>query len=132
MTTKRIYRYYRDGGETFQLTLSDNATYRSIIGTYSSTVQNLDSCGSMYGEECYGLRIVGNRCFVERWKNHYHESPRDKTGFRKNIEFAVANKAFNNYAEMIREAKSDSDSVVEIWNLIKEFVGGYETEVLEA
>lgn len=126
MTTKRICRYYRDGGETFQLTLSDTATYRSIIASYSSTIAELDSCNSYHGEGCYGLRIVGVKCFVERWKNRYHDSPRDRIGFRKAVSYEVCNNAFNKYAEAIREAKSDSDTVVEIFESIRTFVEGFE------
>lgn len=118
-----VFRVWRDGTETFTLTVHDGASLKAIYATHTTIYRELDSCGSTHSEITYSIRLVGVRVFVERWAtDSVYRSNRDRTGFRKPIAFEVGNNAYRKFAETIRSLHSDSDDVVEVYESIRQFV----------
>ncbi|MDE1816575.1 MAG: hypothetical protein KGI11_08460 [Thaumarchaeota archaeon] len=118
-----VFRVWRDGTETFTLTVHDGASLKAIYATHTAIHRELDSSGSTHSEITYSIRLVGVRVFVERWvTDALYKSNRDRTGFRMPVALEVGNNAYHKFAETIRALRSDSDDVVEVYECIRQFV----------
>jgi hypothetical protein len=119
----------RDGEEIWELIVRDGAYLKIVTATYTTTRRQLDSCGSLHAQSTYSIRCVESRCFVERWENDFHRSNRDKVGFRKSINVTDGLEAFRKYAEVIKKLSSDTEEVVEVYEMISQYTRNF--EVLE-
>lgn len=118
-----VIRVWRDGTETFTLQVHDGTSLKAIYATHSEISRQLDSCGSTHDETIYSIRIVGTKTFVEHWTaNSTYKGNRDKVGFRKTVPYEMANNAYCKLSDAIRALHSDSDDVVEVFEMLKSFV----------
>ncbi|MGH2611731.1 MAG: hypothetical protein ACRDFB_01625 [Rhabdochlamydiaceae bacterium] len=123
-----IYRVFRDGLETFELIVHDGVALKTVTATHTEIKRQVDTCGSSQQQISFSIRYVGNACFVERWENNpYHKnSSRNRLGFRKALNTSTGLEAFRKYASAIKEGHSDSDTVIEIYEMVKQYVENFE------
>lgn len=123
-------RTWRDGTETFSLILHDGKSLKAVYAIHDVIYRQLNKCGYEHEKVSYSIRIVGQKTFVERWRDDMtYSCTRDRLGFRKSVPYEVTINAWRKMTERIRKIHSDSDDVVELYEAVKKFVGEY--EVLE-
>ncbi len=122
------YRVFRDGTDNiWELTVMDGRRIKSVTASHREIVKQIDTCGQQGHLTAFSIRVVGEaEAFTERWECNPDFDNRDKTGFRKAIKVGVGMEMYRKYADAIKEMKSDTEDVVELYEMLKEYVNNFE------
>lgn len=119
-------RVFRDADVVFDLTVRNGGNYhvRYVLAQHAVRHRSPEPCGKWKEVTCYRISIINDKAFVERWA-----TPRTKESFRKEIPYAIAENTIGKYFGIIKDLHSDAEDVVEVFEMVRQFVEDYEVGI---
>lgn len=116
-------RIFRDADEVFDLTVRNGGSYhvRYVLAQHAIRHISPEPCGKWKEVLYHRISIINNKAFVERWT-----TPKTKESFRKEISYTIAENTIGKYFDIIKDLHSDTEDIVEVFEMIRQFVEGFD------